>query len=333
MLTDWRTVFQRVCRPQNANLQSKSTVADSTEPASRRPAALRMLLTGAAYMMAQILVSGLSAAVVFSCLIRTGTSAELQKDANLREFFSEHIVLITLVAALPMAAVTFGLCWYCREFLDHRRWTTMGFYSPARHGLTSIFSGLCAGALLITTAAGLTLVCGGYTVRGSELSVVTLLLAPALFLMAFSEELIFRGYLLQNLMDDGRTKLGLCVTSVLFWLLHGLNPNAWSSPVTALNLFGAGFILGQAYLLSGNLWFPTAIHFSWNAVQGLLFSFPVSGLTFPGLIAVSPTVEAPVWLTGGQFGLEASVAVTVVEIALILIFLRGIRHRQGLPVN
>ena len=57
-----------------------------------------------------------------------------------------------------------------------------------------------------------------------------------------------------------------------------LNPNAWSSPLIGVNLFGAGVLLALAYMLSGNIWFPTVVHFAWNFAQGVLLGIPVSGI-------------------------------------------------------
>ena len=72
--------------------------------------------------------------------------------------------------------------------------------------------------------------------------------------------------------------LGIFVSSLIFWLFHALNPAVWTTPLAGVNLFGAGIVLALAYLASGNVWFPTAMHFAWNAVQGILFELPVSGV-------------------------------------------------------
>lgn len=51
---------------------------------------------------------------------------------------------------------------------------------------------------------------------------------------------------------------------------------------------------------------PLAIHFMANFVQGTILGFGVSGGEQAGLL--KPVFnQAPQWLTGGSFGLEASV--------------------------
>lgn len=50
--------------------------------------------------------------------------------------------------------------------------------------------------------------------------------------------------------------------------------NSW---LAAVNVFGAGILFGIAYAVSGNLWFPISIHFSWNFALGPLLGLSISG--------------------------------------------------------
>ena len=99
-----------------------------------------------------------------------------------------------------------------------------------------------------------------------------------LFMAAFDEELIFRGYILNNMMDSTSNRwIALAGSSLLFALLHSGNTNVWSTWVPMTELFAAGFILGISYTFTKNLWFPTFFHFGWNFFQGL-FGFEISGI-------------------------------------------------------
>ena len=130
-----------------------------------------------------------------------------------------------------------------------------------------------------------------------------------LFLAAFDEELIFRGYILNNMMDatDNRW-IALAGSSVLFALLHAGNPGVFSTFVPMSELFAAGFILGISYTFTKNLWFPTFFHFGWNFFQGL-FGFEISGLNVDSwkMIAHENTGNVPDIVSGGVFGIEGSV--------------------------
>ena len=130
-----------------------------------------------------------------------------------------------------------------------------------------------------------------------------------LFLAAFDEEIIFRGYILKNMMDGTDNRwIALGGSSVLFAALHSGNPGVFSTFVPMSELFAAGFILGISYTFTKNLWFPTFFHFGWNFFQGL-FGFEISGLDVDSwkMIAHENTGNVPDIVSGGSFGIEGSV--------------------------
>ena len=170
---------------------------------------------------------------------------------------------------------------------------------------------------------------GGYRVTGLSDSLSTWLMVPVLLLAAFHEEIIVRGYLMRNLLESAGPFWALLLSSVVFWLFHGLNPAAWSSPLVPLNLFLAGILLGLAYLASGDLWFPTFVHYAWNAMQGVVLELPISGVETDGVVDLERTGDLPVWLTGGAFGFEASILSTASEVVLCVVFYLWWRRGRG----
>ena len=130
-----------------------------------------------------------------------------------------------------------------------------------------------------------------------------------LFMAAFEEELIFRGFILNNMMDSTSNRwIALAGSSLLFALLHSGNTNVWSTWVPMTELFAAGFILGISYTFTKNLWFPTFFHFGWNFFQGL-FGFEISGFNVDSwkIISHENTGNVPDIVSGGAFGIEGSV--------------------------
>ena len=231
------------------------------------------------------------------------------------------MVPLQILAALPMTLLTAVWVLFCRWQLDRRSVWTLGLSRPGWRPTNSVIGGLLFGTLPLVAGAFSLLALGGYRFVGTSASTQTALLVPTFILMAFDEELVCRGYLLQNLLDIRRPVFGVIFSSIVFWLVHSFNPSAWSSPLIPLNLVGAGVALALAYRVAGNIWFPTAMHFGWNFTQGVVFEMPVSGIRTDGLIDMELTGAAPNWLTGGAFGLEASVLVTVIELGLSAIFL------------
>lgn len=143
---------------------------------------------------------------------------------------------------------------------------------------------------------------------------------------AFMEELLFRGIMFRWIEELGGSWTALLLTSLLFGLSHIVNPNAtwFSSAAIAIE---AGLLLGAAYMLTRNLWLPIGLHAGWNFTQGEVFDVPVSGIDQHGL--VTATLSGPTLLSGGAFGLEASVIGLGATTAVGLWFLvRAIREGE-----
>jgi uncharacterized protein len=126
------------------------------------------------------------------------------------------------------------------------------------------------------------------------------------------EEVLFRGILFRWLEEFAGSWAALAVTSALFGLAHIMNPNAtWFSSFTIA--VEAGVLLGGAYMLTRSLWMPIGLHAAWNFTQGFIFDVPVSGLDQEGL--VTARLSGPEILSGGAFGLEASVIALIIATA------------------
>ncbi|OYT91953.1 MAG: hypothetical protein CFE43_11110 [Burkholderiales bacterium PBB3] len=149
--------------------------------------------------------------------------------------------------------------------------------------------------------------------------------APALLVcagVAVSEELMFRGFAFQRLIDG----LGVWPAQLLIAAYFVLTHSATLGPAGALgylagaNIFVASIAFGAAYLRTRSLAMPIGIHFAANLVQGSVLGFGVSGSSQPTAWtpALAPGLE---WLTGGAFGLEASVPgfVCIVLLAAVLV--------------
>lgn len=122
------------------------------------------------------------------------------------------------------------------------------------------------------------------------------------FLMVgWYEELLNRGYWLVNLSEGLNRVLAALLTSAAFAALHANNPSAsWASTA---GLFVSGLWFAYGAFASRGLWLPVGAHIGWNIFEGVVFGFPVSGLTTATLIRQAP-VGPELW-TGGPFGPEA----------------------------
>lgn len=279
-----------------------------------------------AVQMAVSIVLGIGFVVY---LVASGGMDVLNDPVRMEELVLGATPMLTAISAIPMTLLLLGLCWICRRYLDRRDVASMGLVRPARRLTAGIVPGFLFGLAPIVIASAILCAVGGFQLEGFSVSAQMIYMIPTFALMAFQEEIVFRGYLLQNLIDIRRTVFGVIFTSILFWLIHALNPSAWASPIVSLNLFGAGVLLALAYRLSGNIWFPTAMHFAWNLGQGVLFSIPVSGLPIDGLVQLKRNDSMPGWLTGGEFGLEGSILIFALEVAMIAILAIALRFQPA----
>ena len=155
----------------------------------------------------------------------------------------------------------------------------------------------------------------------------TLISALAFLMVGWHEELVSRGYWLQNLTEGLNLNWGLAISSGLFSLAHLANPNAsWEAVV---GLFFSGLFLAYSYLRTRQLWLSIGLHIGWNFFEGVIFGFPVSGSDFFRL--VYHTVHGPELVTGGAFGPEAGLVLLpalVLGTALIYIYTRN-RNDHG----
>jgi len=152
-----------------------------------------------------------------------------------------------------------------------------------------------------------------------KLSLNELILNCAIFiLVAFTEEIFVRGYILNNLMGSINKFLALIISSVIFAIMHLANPNINLTSFT--NLILAGILLGLPCIYRRNLWPSIAFHFSWNFFQGSIFGFNVSGLNGYSVITQMRRDDT-IW-NGGSFGFEGSVLAIIIQIicALALYF-------------
>lgn len=188
-----------------------------------------------------------------------------------------------------------------------------------RGKLVELAVGLVLGTGLMALAVGLIALLGGYRVTGISPS-PQLLVPLAIGIGAgFIEEILFRGVLLRVLDSWLGSWAALAITSLLFGLIHLMNPGA--SVWTALGLvIEAGVLLGAAYLLTRRLWLVIGVHIAWNTVQGGVFSSAVSGTgDQSGLLLAE--AQGPDWLTGGSMGIEGSLVTVLLGFAAGIVML------------
>jgi uncharacterized protein len=153
---------------------------------------------------------------------------------------------------------------------------------------------------------------------------------------ALFEEILHRGFIFQRLIDGIGVWGAQLLIATLFAVGHWGNPGMQGTTqlFSSLDLFLGSLIFGLAYIKTRSLALPIGLHLGWNWTQGDIFGFAVSGFEKTGWLTPEFHGMAQ-WLTGGDFGPEASIFSTLVSIVtlIILVIWKGKVKTSGQSQN
>lgn len=232
----------------------------------------------------------------------------------------------------------FLFLWLWLKFYEKRPFHTLGFEKNG--ALLQYGRGLLFGALLFGGAVGLMALFGFVERQAVPLQTDqtglaalggVLLVALGWVVQGAGEEVLTRGWMLPVLGARARPWIGIVVVSLFFSLLHGLNPNLSVLAMVNLALFG---LFAAFYALrEGSLWGICALHSVWNWIQGNVFGFEVSGTNAGGGALFKFVETGPDWFTGGAFGPEGGLAVSLMLLLGILVIFAWPRPENEVPVS
>ena len=263
-------------------------------------------------------------------------------DMTKREFLSDYSLVIVLVLALA-ASIAVPIA---RKFLDKKTFKSLGLKRIKRS-----FSDLLFGFFLSAAMAGaflLLMVSLGYVevldfhfkslddiefsatgylqlIGVFSLASMTLFLLEHI-LVGYWEELVFRGYLFQNMTEGMGLVWSILISCFLYGLIHAANPNATLLSTVVIMFFG--FLRIYGYLLTKMLWLSMGMHIGWNFFQGPIFGFAASGHKKATFLELN--ILQPEWISGGTFGPEGSIfIIPILVVALIIMKAWGNQSRRA----
>ena len=245
-----------------------------------------------------------------------GTAVLLIFQYDLSKISSARIDLNTMIVLEYFMIIFMAiLLWLFMKFIDKQPLVQIGLQTKGR--LKEFNYGILLGFIIMTTAFLFLLSINEIVFNNFSFSLDKVLLSVILFVgVSIFEEVVFRGYLLKNLLESFNPFVALFISSIFFSLIHGSNPNV--TTLGLCNIFFAGFFLGASYVFTKNLWFPIGLHFSWNFFQAM-FGFKVSGLDSYSIIEF--TIPENNILNGGEFGFESSIlSLLIILFSTILIW-------------
>lgn len=245
-------------------------------------------------------------------------------ESRIQLFADDPVIGVAIAIVMAVAVIAAYVAW--GKLIERREVTELSLPGAGRE----FAIGMLIGAGLYTGCVLLLMALGMYRIEG--LNPVAYMIPAAAMAVKSSvfEELLFRGVLFRSVEDMAGSWIAIVVSSLVFGLLHLLNPAATIAGAVYISI-EAGLLLAAAYLVTRRLWIAIGFHMAWNYVQSAVFSGVVSGgVSLPGLFKVR--IEGPSFVTGGSFGMEQSVfALVLCTTAGIVMLVMAIRRGHLLP--
>lgn len=269
--------------------------------------------------MSFILIAGAVITVLKdSSIMQQFATGDMQQAETLMNNLleSDSLMLFMLYAN---AAIIFLTILFCIT-IQKRTAASMGFVR--RKAGLHYLAGAGVGLLLFSAAVLINMLTGSMTISGISPG-----FSPALFLLfligfgiqGMAEEVLCRGYFMVSVGRRYPVAVAVFLNSIVFSLLHIMNPGV--SLLAVANILLVGIVLSLYFLRTGNIWGIGALHSVWNFVQGNVFGMEVSGMDLSCSLLTSSTDPARSFWNGGAFGPEGGFSVTIVMVIAILLLL------------
>jgi len=231
----------------------------------------------------------------------------IESEGGLKDYLAAD----TIIRYFDLIGI-FLLLWILMKFVDKEPFIKLGFSLKGK--ANDIILGMSLGLLLMAVGYTILILLGEIKFVSFNYDLKSIVLLFLLFIVvSVVEETYVRGYVLKNLLKSFNPITSLIISSAIFSLLHFFNPNV--NYIALTELFIAGILLGISYVYTKNLWFPIALHLSWNFFQ-VMFGFNVSGMDTYSLIEFEIFENNNI--NGGDFGFEGSYL--SILFSLIMIF-------------
>ena len=203
--------------------------------------------------------------------------------------------------------------WLFWKLFDRKPIREIGLIN-IKNGYIDLFKGLAFGAVSMIIVFILLLFSGNISLESPLNSPnfnISLLTGLLLFIfVGINEEMFARGYCMTVLKQTGNKWATIIISSIIFSLMHSLNPSM--SIISYINLFLFAVLAAYMFIKSKNLWLPIGYHITWNYFEGNVFGFQVSGLSTESLYKLNTPLKNII--TGGSFGPEGGLIVTFITL-------------------
>lgn len=247
---------------------------------------------------------------------------------NLSEELSNNQLFNSAANMLQNVIIILSVVLFWKVF-DKKPLRDMGI-TPVKEGYRDFLKGLAFGIIAISTVFIILLVTGNVSVaKGLAHPEFTFDMLTGLLmfiLVGFGEEIFSRGYCMTVLNQTGNRWVVVLVSSMIFSILHAVNPNV--SALGLINIFLVGVLFAYMVLKTGSIWMPIGFHITWNYLQGNIFGFEVSGQEIQGGLYSTRYITENI-VNGGKFGPEGGIATTIILLIFFVIIWKLIKTKSN----
>lgn len=234
---------------------------------------------------------------------------EIISNINLNKIYpyQQGNTVNSIIFLIVTTTASFSIIALYKKLIDKESFYSMGLTFKNR--LFDFVFGLSLGTILMLIGFLLTVILGAVEITSINFNSLAIFKYAIMFaLVSVHEEVLIRGFLLNNLTKATNKYVAIAISSIVFAILHLYNSGI--TIIAFVNIMLAGTLLSSAYVHTKNLWFPIGLHFTWNFTQGPILGFDVSGQNIQSIIEQKTT--GSVLITGGNFGFEASILATII---------------------
>lgn len=251
-----------------------------------------------------------------------GVDNVLKDSLRMRDIYT----IVSLIGELlPIGCLFF----VAKKFLNRSKFS-LGIRKE--NSLKDYFLGIILSLLQISAIVGL-----GVLFNSTKLSLNSdikinyfILFTIGWMIQGFCEELLCRSLLMNGFAAFTSVKKGMILNALIFSLLHLGNNNV--NFIALLNLFLSGVSYSLIFYLTDSIWMAASAHSFWNMFQANLYGISVSGLPLVKTKIFKTSFTGSKLITGGSFGIEASLFCTLVELIVIIYFYMRIK-KKGLIIG
>lgn len=216
--------------------------------------------------------------------------------------------IISIVGLLSAAAAI---------ILKYKGKIKLGF-SFDRWSVIELFAGMLTAFVSVSLAFIIILSAGAIEIISIDFHTGTFFSGLSLLgFSAMTEEIMFRmGLLLVLIYFTKKVWLSIAIEIIFFGLIHIANPGA--DLFTSMSNGIGGLMYSLAFIYTGRIWMPFALHLFWNFSQAF-YGFNISGMDGISDMFIVLTQTGHDLISGGEYGLEGSVVGVGARLLVILL--------------